>query len=299
MTRFIHDEFAKDYLEELLKNYGTVEPDKKVSGEKKEIDILFTPSAQQTYDLELLGVLGKFTEYPAILEPFRNAAPADEICDCIIKVLEVKAKMRREAKANDTKLQEEKIPKLWVLTPTASQTILSGFNVNQKEGFPPGIYFLGDNLRSAIVAIHQLPKTIETLWLRLLGRGRVQEQAIEELQELSPSNPFQQATLKLVYNLRENLRANQNLEEEDRELIMRLQPLYEQDQERAKQEGREQGRKEGEQRVIIRQLNRRIGEIDSSLIERINSLSIEQLESLGEALLDFTSVTDLETWLNQ
>lgn len=291
MTRFIHDEFAKDYLEELLKNYGTVEPDKKVSGEKKEIDILFTPSAQQTYDLELLGVLGKFAEYPAILEPFRNAAPADEICDCIIKVLEVKAKLRREAKANNTKLDEEKIPKLWVLTPTASQTVLSGFNVNQKEGFPPGIYFLGDNLRSAIVAIHQLPKTIETLWLRLLGRGRVQEQAIEELQQLPPSNPFQQATLKLVYNLRENLRANQNLEEDDQELIVRLQPLYEQDRERAKQEGK--------QDLILRQLNRRIGEIDSSLISRINGLSIEQLESLGEALLDFSEVTDLETWLNQ
>ncbi|MEA5596968.1 DUF4351 domain-containing protein [Rivularia sp. UHCC 0363] len=303
MTRFVHDEFAKDYLEELLKNYGTVEPDKKVSGEKKEIDILFTPSAQQTYDLQLIGVLGRFAEYPAILEPFRNAAPADEICDCVIKVLEVKAKMRREAKANNTKLEEEKIPKLWVLTPTASQTVLSGFNVNQKEGFPPGIYFLGDNLRSAIVAIHQLPKTIETLWLRLLGRGRVQEQAIEELLQLPPSNPFQQATLKLVYNLRENLRANQNLEEEDRELIVRLEPLYQEDRERAKQEGREQGieqgRKEGEQRVIIRQLNRRIGEIDASLIRSINDASIEQLEALGEALLDFTSVTDLETWLNQ
>ena len=76
---------------------------------------------------------------------------------------------------------------------------------------------------------------------------------------------------------------------------MRLQPLYEQDQERARQEGR----KEGEQRVIIRFLNRRIGEIDSSLIERINGLSIEQLESLGEALLDFNSVADLEAWLNQ
>ena len=76
---------------------------------------------------------------------------------------------------------------------------------------------------------------------------------------------------------------------------MRLQPLYEQDQERARQEGR----KEGEQRVIIRFLNRRVGEIDSSLIERINGLSIEQLESLGEALLDFNSVADLEAWLNQ
>jgi hypothetical protein len=291
MTRFIHDKFAKDYLEELLKNYGTVEPDKKVSGEKKEIDILFTPSAQQTYDLELIGVLGRFAEYPAILEPFRNAAPADEICDCIIKVLEVKAKMRREAKANNTKLQEEKIPKLWVLTPTASETVLSGFNIKQKEGWLPGVYFLGDNLRSAIVAIHQLPKTTETLWLRLLGRGRVQEIAIEELQQLPPSNPFQQATLKLVYNLRENLRANQNLEEEDRELIVRLEPLYQRDREQAKQEGK--------QDLILRQLNRRLGEIDSSLISRINGLSIEQLEALGEALLDFTSVADLESWFNQ
>ncbi|NJN11374.1 MAG: DUF4351 domain-containing protein [Richelia sp. RM2_1_2] len=303
MTRFIHDKFAKDYLEELLKNYGTVEPDKKVSGEKKEIDVLFTPDSQQTYDLQLLGVLGRFAEYPAILEPFRNAAPADEICDCIIKVLEVKAKMRREAKANNTKLQEEKVPKLWVLTPTASQTVLSGFNVKQKEGWLPGIYYLGDNLRSAVVAIHQLPQTSETLWLRLLGRGRVQEQAIEELQQLPPSNPFQQATLKLVYNLKENLRANQNLEEDDRELIVRLEPLYQQDRERAIQEGREQGREEGiidgEKRLIIRLLNRRLGEIDSSLISRINGLSIQQLESLGEALLDFSSVADLEAWLNQ
>ncbi len=192
-------------------------------------------------------------------------------------------------------MQEDKIPKLWVLTPTASQTVLSGFNIKQKEGWLPGIYFLGDNLRSAIVAIHQLPKTTETLWLRLLGRGRVQEIAIEELQQLPPSNPFQQATLKLVYNLRENLRANQNLEEEDRELIVRLEPLYQQDQERAKQEGR----KEGEQRVIIRFLNRRLGEIDSSLIEQVRGLSVDQLESLGEALLDFTSVADLESWFNQ
>ena len=243
----------------------------------------------------MLGLLGRFAEYPAILEPFRNAAPADEICDCIIKVLEVKAKLRREAKANKIKLQEEKIPKLWVLTPTASETILSSFNVIQKQGWLPGIYFLGDSLRSAIVAIHQLPTISETLWLRLLGRGRVQEQAILELQDLPPSNPFQKATLKLVYNLRENLKANQNLEEDDRELIMRLKPLYQQDRERAIQEGNLQG----EQRLIIRQLNRRFGEIESSLIERVNGLSIEQLEALGEALLDFTSITDLEAWLNQ
>jgi predicted transposase YdaD len=81
----------------------------------------------------------------------------------------------------------------------------------------------------------------------------------------------------------------------DKELIMRLEPLYQRDREQAVQEGK----KQGEQRLVIRQLNRRIGEIDTSLIERIQGLSIEELENLGEALLDFSSVADLETWLNQ
>jgi Domain of unknown function (DUF4351) len=295
MTRFIHDQFAKDYLEELLKDYGEVKPSEKVSGEIKEIDVLFTPSARQTANLQLLGLLGRFAEYPAILEPFRNPASSDEICDCIVKLLEVKAELRREAKANKTKLQEETIPKLWVLTPTASTAILSSFNVNRKEEFVPGVYFLGDALRTAIVAIHQLPLTPETLWLRVLGRGRVQEQAIVELQALPLNHPYQQATLELVYNLRENLRVNQELEEEDRELIMRLEPLYQRDREQAKQEGRQQG----EQDLVLRQLNRRIGSIDASLTERIQGLSIEQLENLGEALLDFSDVADLEAWLNQ
>jgi len=31
MTRFIHDKFAKDYLEELLKDYGEVKASEKIS----------------------------------------------------------------------------------------------------------------------------------------------------------------------------------------------------------------------------------------------------------------------------
>lgn len=61
----------------------------------------------------------------------------------------------------------------------------------------------------------------------------------------------------------------------------------------------EQGNKQGEQRLIIRQLNRRFREINPLLIERVRGLSIEQLETLGEALLDFSEVTELEAWLNQ
>ncbi|MFN6462688.1 MAG: DUF4351 domain-containing protein [Nostoc sp. DedVER02] len=299
MTRFIHDKFAKDYLEELLKDYGEVKSSEKVSGEIKEIDVFFTPDKQQGSNLQILGLLGKFAENPALIEPFRNPASSDEICDCILKLLEVKALLHREAKANKTKLQDSEIPKLWVLTPTISETRLSSFGIMQKEGWLSGVHFLADALRTAIVAIHQLPQIPETLWLRLLGRGSVQSQAIIELQALPLNHPYQKATLELVYNLRENLRVNQELEADDRELVMRLEPLYQRDREQAKQEGRLEGRQEGEQHLIIRLLNRRVGEIKESLIERIKGLSIEQLENLGEALLDFSNVADLEAWFNQ
>jgi len=58
MTRFIHDKFAKDYLEELLKPYGKVEAPKRVAGEVREIDVFFSPFLSEIPNLEILGLLG-------------------------------------------------------------------------------------------------------------------------------------------------------------------------------------------------------------------------------------------------
>ena len=52
-------------------------------------------------------------------------------------------------------------------------------------------------------------------------------------------------------------------------------------------------------RFLNRQLNRRFGEIDSSMIERIKLLSTEQLETLGEDLLSFSDVSNLVNWLEE
>jgi hypothetical protein len=289
MTRFIHDQFAKDYLEELLKPYGEVQAASQVAGEIREIDVLFTPFPTQTTNVELLGLLGKLATTPAIFEPFRNPASTEEICDCLLKSLEVRGALRRAAKREQTTNIKIEIPKLWILTPTASKNIISGFSETTKPDSLPGIYYLAKSLHAAIVVIHQLPQTQETLWLRLLGRGTVQKRAIDELAALPLNQPYVKITLELLYNLQKNLKINQSSQTEDQELIMRLAPLYQQDRELAKQEG--------EQRLIIRLLNRRVGEIDSLLIQKVQELTVEKLEELGEALLDFTSVTDLETWL--
>ncbi|BDI17167.1 hypothetical protein ANSO36C_29690 [Nostoc cf. commune SO-36] len=52
-------------------------------------------------------------------------------------------------------------------------------------------------------------------------------------------------------------------------------------------------------KLISRQLKRRFGDIDGSLVEQVRNLSAEQLEDLGEALLDFSEVADLVAWLEQ
>lgn len=57
-----------------------------------------------------------------------------------------------------------------------------------------------------------------------------------------------------------------------------------------------QGIQQGELTLILRLLNRRIGEVNPQLQERIQTLSTPELEDLGEALLDFTTAADLEGW---
>ena len=69
-------------------------------------------------------------------------------------------------------------------------------------------------------------------------------------------------------------------------------------------EGRKEGEKQGEIRLLIRQLSRRFnkigkGEVDLGprRLQMIHKLSLEQLEDLGEALLDFCDITELDSWL--
>lgn len=269
MTRFIHDQFAKDYLEQLLTPYGEVQAARRVAGEVREIDVYFIPASQPSNIPETLGLLGEFATTPALFEPFRNAAAATEICDCLLKLLEVRGDLQRQANRNNTRITESDIPKLWILTPTASAQILSGFGANPKNNALPGVYFMAEYLRTAIVAIHQLPTIPETLWLRIIGRGNVQKQAIDELEALLPTNPFRKAALELLYNLQQNLQVTQNRDADDRELLMRLAPLYQQDREQAIQEGEQRGLQtglqQGERLVVENLLKVRFGELDNEL----------------------------------
>ncbi|MGI0480788.1 DUF4351 domain-containing protein, partial [Geminocystis sp. CENA526] len=59
---------------------------------------------------------------------------------------------------------------------------------------------------------------------------------------------------------------------------------------------KERALQEGEAELLIRLLTRRCGALSDELMAKVRSSSIPELESLGEALLDFQGMDDLENW---
>ncbi len=65
------------------------------------------------------------------------------------------------------------------------------------------------------------------------------------------------------------------------------------------QRGKQEGRQEEGRSLILKQLARRVGALSPETTAQVEALSIEQLEELGEALLDFTQIEELTAWLDQ
>jgi predicted transposase YdaD len=62
----------------------------------------------------------------------------------------------------------------------------------------------------------------------------------------------------------------------------------------------QEAKADGEKLVVLKMLDRKLGNINITpeIRSRVNNLSIEQLESLSESLLDFGQMSDLMSWLD-
>ncbi len=238
----------------------------------------------------------------ALFEPFRNPVTVSEVRSCLSKLLDVQAECDRLSRKGSTRYNEAELPKLWILTPTASLDVLQGFHAfPDEEKWPTGIYSLGEYLRTAVVVIHKLPKTAETLWLRILGRKGVQQEAIAQLSALPVDEPLRINTLELVYQLQSNLAANreqQELEAEDQELIMAIRPLFQEQLAAAKQEGIQegiaqgvqQGVQQGQRLIVGNFLQGRWGELSQSVAVMVDPLSALPSTELTRLLLELSQL---------
>jgi Domain of unknown function (DUF4351) len=290
MTRFPHDQFAKDFLESLLSPLGEVQTSLKVSGEVREIDVYFTPNPNEKITSDL-GLLAQCAETATVFEPFRSSVKLPQIRGCMSKLFDLHNYLIRETKKNkQPEPKEEKLPKLWILTPTLSVDLLESLGAKSAESWGKGVYLLSPALKTGIIVIHQLPQTPASLWFRLLGKGKVQSQAIDEVAALPSDNPYRQNALDLLGNLKVILEARAIIEPEEQNLIMQLSPLYLEKIHAAEQVGR--------QEIILRVLTKRVGNVSSEVEAQVKALSSGMLEELLDAALDFTQMNDLIMWLD-
>ena len=290
MTRIPFDQLAKQYLETLLEPLGTVQRNLEVPGEVRYVDLWFTP-AQQASDLPDLGLLSQITTTPCLLEPFSSPPSRSEVRTCLLKLLWLIEDRRRRAKVSEQRLSENELPRLWILAASLSQPVIEDFGGQVQAD--SGVYRFPIAYRTGLIAINQLPVTEETLWLRLIGRGETQRGAVMEVLALPMDDPRRAEVLQVLTNWRLTLEMGDLLETEEEELMATLSQVYLEWEQKTREQGFEQGKKS----LILSLLTRRFGEIPSGTQAQIDRLNLSQLDSLGETLLDFASLADLQTWL--
>ncbi|WP_404783990.1 Rpn family recombination-promoting nuclease/putative transposase [Altericista sp. CCNU0014] len=141
---------------------------------------------------------------------------------------------------------------------------------------------------------------IALLPLAILAAAQSPEQLLNQVaQRVSTIESVQQRREASAYvQLLAGLRFDKTLiRQVFREDIMRESVIYQEIQQEGEERGILKGKLEGEQTVILRLLARRVGDVSPELQSQIQSLTLYQLEALADALLDFSTLTDLRNWL--
>ena len=301
ISRTRHDQFAKELLAGLLETVGTAQAEVEVTSEVRRIDLLFVPLPDKAADRDALGLLGRIAATRCLIEPYRNPPANEEIRACLLRLFIQYGERQRQARRQNATLKEADYELLWVVGPTISRTVLAGLGARPNPQWPAGVYFAAQTLRTVLVAVHQLEAGRDTLWLRVLGRGTVQQQAITELLALPQEDPLRELALKLLNQWKIRTEQQNELSQDEQELLMNLSPAYLEWEQKTLQQGRQEGRQEAQQeaerRILLRQLTRKFGPLDTQVVEQIQSITqTEKLEQLADALID---APDLQSFLQQ
>jgi hypothetical protein len=273
MSEFPHDSFAKNYLTELLSAIGKAVPNKFVKSERREGDVWFERDRRLSIPAQRkkLGLMGQLLVRDSLIEVFRNPATDFDIRSCIGKLIDIESGLVRQANRLKETVADEKLPYLWLIMPTASETILRGIGFQKSR--IPGVYRLPKLNRVGLIVVHQLAVTEATLWLRLLGSEGNQNRAILEL-VTQPTPPELYANIEEVLaDYRADLEALRSLTQEEEELIMNLSVAY--------LKKKEEWKLEASLEAAVNLL--RLG-VASDTIAKGLGLSIETVEKLRDRL---------------
>jgi hypothetical protein len=141
------------------------------------------------------------------------------------------------------------------------------------------------------VVIAELPRTRETLLLRLLGKGRLLREALTDLAKL-PDDAWERAiaTPLLVHF---KLDHNEHATTEEDDVSAEIRAWFDDYQRKLRDEASQEGRMEGERRSLLRLLRTRFGELPAAAIARVEAAELAELERWGERMFSAATLAEV------
>lgn len=292
------DQLVKRLARKGLSAGGHVETDAEVSPDAQRIDIWFMPdSTRAGRVLAPLGLLGRIGQTACTLEPFHRTPTGDLVADCL-------ARHRFFCRELRERKPRPPLPTQWVLCAGRPSAALRGLSLRRARR-SKGIYDAAPLWRTRLVAISELPRTRDTLLVRLMGAGTTLKRAIADLRALPDSAPERRLALPILVRLRIEIPADAAKQtRSDQEFLMTTREVdkYLADiEKKGRQEGREKGRQEGRQegeragvaRVLLELLAEKLGPVPAKVQARVVGAPLSDLTAWTRRVLTATSFDEV------
>jgi hypothetical protein len=292
--RFRYDHLAKQLASALLDGFGETKTSEEVLVDSQLIDVWHLPG-EGSQDRARLGMFGRMTASACLLEPYHEPPDDDDLRECIRKHLSFHHARVLKARAATSGKAVVPLATCWIVSSGRPVSAWPAFGFVPAVGWPRGVYDTLPGLRLKLVVLTKLPRTRETLLVRLLGRGAVLQHALRDLLALPPGSWERTVVLLVFARLRFDLPQDpHDLAEEEEELAVTSQQIVE----ALQHEAMEKGVEKGAAGVVAHQFERRLrralrDEERARLRERTETLGPDRL---GDLVLDL-SVDELAAWL--
>jgi hypothetical protein len=228
------DQFAKHMLREALAPAGLVETDAEVSPDAQRVDVWFVPDPAKRHDHQGFGLLSRLTERACLLEPFHSTPGPDELVGCLRKLLAFQHVLSLRAPSPPS-------PRMWVISSGRPASGLTALGFRPLRDWPRGLYTAAPALHFGLLVVSELPRTRDTLLLRLMGAGRVLKRAIADLRALPEATPERDAALPVLLRLRLDAPPPDARTADDQEFMMSTEDVVEVWKRQVFEEGHQEG----------------------------------------------------------
>jgi hypothetical protein len=248
------DQLAKRILRAVYTRAGLVESQREVAAEAHAIDTWFKLDPALSAELERIGLLGRMIDGPSTLfEAFHEAPSVDDYRDCVRKQL--LADHADVLEARRQKQPRPPFPRLWILAAGRPDAVIRGYALAPSASYPSAFVEGRGAEHVGVVVLRELPRTRETLLLRLMGASEVLREAIVELGRLPIDAWERDVAMPPLLALRIEIPQDPT-DADEREYLMSTMELYEQWEQQIESKGIAEGVKKGLEQGVKKMLRR-------------------------------------------